>query len=103
MRFGLTDSEIHSILDEIEKNLGETSNPQVFIYGSRVKGTHRKFSDIDILLCASELDRNSLSRVDFQALDIPYKVDFVLEPDLYSEYREEISSHMKEFCRALET
>lgn len=94
MKFGISDTDIQIINEEIYKNLGNTLNPKVYIYGSRIKGNFRKFSDIDILFVADSYDEESLSKIDFTALDIPYKVDFVLKKDLFEGYRDEIEKHM---------
>ena len=59
MRFGLTTNEIDSILNEIQLNLGSTKDPKVYVFGSRAKGTHREFSDIDLLLKATTYDAKS--------------------------------------------
>ena len=97
MRFGLTTEEIDSILDEIQLNLGSTKDPKVYIFGSRAKGTHREFSDIDLLLKATSYDVESLENIDFEQLDIAYKVDFVLDKDLYERYRSDVESNIVPF------
>ena len=74
--------------------LGETKEPKVYIYGSRAKGNFRKYSDIDILLSSGKYDEKALSGVDFDKLDIPYKIDFVLDKDLFEDYRDEVHDHM---------
>ena len=94
MKFGLPEKELGSILSEINVHLGSTTQPKIFIYGSRVKGNAREFSDIDILLKAEFYDKKSLAHIDFSELDTVYKVDFVLDEDLYEGYREEIYRHM---------
>lgn len=97
MKFGLPEEDIIEIKNEIFKNLGETINPKVYIYGSRVKGNYRKFSDIDLLLRADTFDEKSLSMIDFSNLITPFKVDFVLDKDLFEDYKKEIYSHYVEF------
>lgn len=96
MKFGLSDHDRSIIVDEIHQNLGSTLNPKIYIYGSRVKGNFREFSDIDLLLKADSFDLESLGRIDFAELDTPYKVDFILDKDLFRGYREEIEAHMVE-------
>lgn len=96
MKFGVPESDFKNIINEIQKNLGKTKAPKVFIYGSRVKGNAREFSDIDLLLVAQEYDEDALNKIEFEALDTPYKVDFVLDKNLFEKYREEIHSHMVE-------
>ena len=96
MNFGLGKDDIQKIKSEIFNHIGSTSNPKIYIYGSRVKGNHREFSDIDLLLEADSYDEEALSQIDFTELDIPYKVDFVLSKDLFEGYRSEINSHRVE-------
>ena len=97
MRFGLNEKNISLILNEIKSNLGSTVNPNIYIYGSRVKGNFREFSDIDLLLKADSYDERALLHLDFSELNIPYKVDFVLDKDLFEGYRDEIEGHMIKF------
>jgi uncharacterized protein len=92
-KFGVSTIYWQEIIQEISKNLGATVSPSLYIFGSRVKGTHRKHSDIDLLLSAHSLDQSSLGNIDFENTDIPYIIDLVLEPDLFDKYVEEINSH----------
>ena len=94
MKFGLSDSDLKLILDEIIKHLGETTSPEIYIFGSRAKGNYRPYSDIDLLLKADSYGKKSLSNIDLAELNTPYKVDFVLDKDLYDAYRDDIESHM---------
>ncbi len=94
MKFGLSESDLNLVIQEIKIHFGTTRNPKIYIYGSRVKGHYREFSDIDLLLEADSYDEESLSKIDFSELDIVYKVDFVFGKDLFEGYREEIESHM---------
>jgi predicted nucleotidyltransferase len=96
MKTGLKPNELREILDHIKKHLGGTKNPKIYLYGSRVIGNFREFSDVDLLLCADEYDEKSLSMIDFNETDTPYKIDFVLDKDLFEKYRDEIYEHMVE-------
>lgn len=96
MNLGIALSVWKEILLEIKNNLGNTIQPKIYVYGSRVKGGARLYSDIDILLQAQSYDTVSLRKIDFSKLDIPYKVDFVLDKDLFEGYKKEIYGHMLE-------
>lgn len=96
VKYGIPDKDLNEILDEIKKNLGQTKNPHIFIYGSRVKGGYRDYSDIDLLLRAESFDQSALAAIDFGNLDTAFKIDLVLEPELYEGYREEVLGHMVE-------
>jgi len=96
MKYGLSEDILSLIIKEIKTNLGDTQEPILYLYGSRAKGSHREFSDIDLLLKAQRFDDKSLDVIDFDKLDIPYKIDFVLDKNLFEAYREEIEDHMIE-------
>ncbi len=100
MNYGIEKEDFELILNHIKANLGLTLKPQIFIFGSRSKAKHRKYSDIDLLLKAESYDLNALSNLDFEDLDTPYKVDFVLDVDLIEAYRDDVYSTMVEVVLA---
>lgn len=59
---------LRSILDKYKHTF--------YAYGSRVKGTHRKFSDLDVCITdpISDLDMFYLKEA-FEESDLPFKVD----------------------------
>lgn len=59
---------LHSILDKYKYTF--------YAYGSRVKGTHRKFSDLDLCIMEpiSDLDMFYLKEA-FEESDLPFKID----------------------------
>lgn len=65
---------IKSILSE------KCPNIPVWVFGSRVKGTHKPFSDIDLaLLTTTPLTIRELTQLElaFSDSDLPFKVDIV--------------------------
>lgn len=56
-----------------------TLNAEAFMFGSRVRGTARANSDIDIALSSAEDMSAAIGRLnlDFEDSNIPYKVDIV--------------------------
>lgn len=74
MQFGLTDAQLE-ILKNIFANYTEIR--EVFIYGSRAKGTFNERSDIDLIVKNSNVDRKLLNkiRMDFDESNIPYLMD----------------------------
>lgn len=74
MQFGLTDAQLE-ILKNIFSNYSEIR--EVFIYGSRAKGTFNERSDIDLIIKNSNVDRKLLNkiRMDFDESNIPYLID----------------------------
>ena len=62
---------------------------QVILYGSRAKGTHKPFSDVDITLLGIGLSRSHLNRLmaDIDESSLPYFFDIsilskITNPDL---------------------
>ena len=73
----LSENEIQ-IIKNILKN--HISNGKVYIFGSRVKDTNKKFSDIDIVIdINAKLSLNEMSRIkdDFEESDLIYIVDII--------------------------
>lgn len=50
---------------------------QVILYGSRAKGTHKPFSDVDITLLGYSLNRSHLNRLsaEIDESTLPYRFD----------------------------
>jgi predicted nucleotidyltransferase len=67
---------------------------EIFIFGSRAKGTNKEFSDIDIAIKSPNLDFTILANIkfDLEESDLPYKVDVVN----YDELEEHILSQAVE-------
>ena len=73
----LSENEIQ-IIKNILKN--HISNGKVYIFGSRVKDTNKKFSDIDIAIDINrKLTLNEMSRLkdDFEESDLIYITDII--------------------------
>ena len=77
---------IKFIKDIIHRILPEA---HIFIYGSRVQGVAREYSDVDIALkCAEKVKFTDLLKIKsiFQNSTFPYKVDLVDLNDLKPEF-----------------
>ena len=67
----------------ILKNILEKYLPSsavVYAFGSRVKGSAKKFSDLDLVIDARErLNRSVMTNIasDLEESDLPYKVDII--------------------------
>lgn len=93
MRFGLNDEEWEAFQDLVVNPL-KKNGFRSWVFGSRARNTHRKFSDIDILIepvtAASVLFSNTVIsevREKIENSSFPYKVDFVKVSDLAESYR----------------
>lgn len=84
MRYGIKEeywqklSELFASFPLVEK---------VILYGSRVKGTYKPFSDIDITLVGENLTHSDLLKImnDIDDLLLPYMFDISLLHDLRNE------------------
>jgi len=89
MIFGLTPEQyqyIHATVVAPLKNQGAT----VWIFGSRARGDHKEFSDLDLMV-ESEKDVSSYIGNIQEILEngnFPYKVEIVQSKDFADSYRE---------------
>ena len=67
-----------SIVLSIIKNYAEDC--EVLVFGSRLKGTNKPFSDLDLaFICNDKLDlkKFSILKLKFEESDLPYRVDII--------------------------
>lgn len=91
MPYGLTDKELQILQTLFAVN---SRIEQVILYGSRVKGSYKPFSDVDIVLVGDALSRTDINRL-YASIDessLPYKFDISLLASLKSE---ELIAHIK--------
>jgi uncharacterized protein len=92
--FGLAENHWQIILSELKKfqDLG----CQVFVFGSRARGDHKPFSDLDVLLKCKESHEVLLSEVRefFEESNIPIKIDIVRDQDLAQSYRTNVDKDL---------
>ena len=92
MKFGLTQNEYDYLQEELVIPLKEIG-ANVWIFGSRARGDHKKFSDIDILVESHDKNINSLLssiREKFEEGNFPYKIDLLLIEDLAQSYKDSV-------------
>jgi len=80
---------------EIIRNILGKYPHKFYVYGSRVKGNAKKYSDLD--LCFQEkIPWNVLSHIqeDFEESDLPFKVDLVNWEWMSSEFKELIKDDL---------
>lgn len=94
MKFGLTDKEYRYIHDTVVEPLRRI-DAQVWCFGSRVKGTHSTFSDLDLLIEDKEGVFQLIGEIEENVIqsNFPYKVDFVVSSRVASSYIDEINAH----------
>jgi predicted nucleotidyltransferase len=76
--FGLTLIDLRNIKDLLNKYFGDIPDAKVYLFGSRVKGNHKKYSDIDLAIRTKSQDlskRLSVFKEEWEQSKIPYKID----------------------------
>ena len=82
------------VLEPLKKN-----GARVWIYGSRALGTHKKYSDIDLLyLISTPLPRGLIGGIEekLEESALPFKVDLVNEHNLAESYRANVQAQKVE-------
>lgn len=91
MKFGLTDIELaylHKAVITPLKRLGA----KVYIFGSRARGNHRRFSDVDILVDSPADLSSAIGPIveEIEESNFPYKIDLVEDHSIADSYRSSI-------------
>ncbi len=89
---GLTPSEYEFLLRTVLQTL-KARKAQVYLFGSRARQSHQKYSDIDLLVVSQESVSSFLHELEevLETSNFPYKVDLVEEKDLAMSYRDSVS------------
>ncbi len=77
-RIDVAPHELKTVKEILEKTVAPET--LIIIFGSRIKGTHKKFSDLDICLkYTSPISSKTMGdlRELFECSNLPYKVDLV--------------------------
>jgi predicted nucleotidyltransferase len=92
MKFGLSDQEYH-LLDTALFLPLKQKNARIFVFGSRARGNHHPYSDVDILVQSDRDLSNFISQLieDIEASNFPYKIDVVEERNLAESYQASIT------------
>lgn len=98
MKFGL-DLQNWKTLEDLLINPLKNKGAELWVFGSRARGDHRQFSDIDILVRfkpGCQVMDGELFRIkdDLIESNLPIKVDLVLEHELAETYRSQILKEM---------
>jgi len=88
MKYGLTTEDLENLIQILKPLI--TISP-IFVFGSRARGDHKPFSDLDLLI-ENAVSKSILSQVRerLEESSIPIKVDLVLAADLNAHYRDQI-------------
>lgn len=96
--FGFTANEFAYIVNKVVVPI-EAQNGRVFCFGSRARGEHQQFSDLDLLVRGDESLKPKIFEImeTLENENFPYKVDIVLESELADSYRESVIKDLKLF------
>lgn len=98
IRFGLTDSQ-QELIQQIVINPLLQASARVYVFGSRARGSHQKFSDLDLLIIERK-DRpvtdSTLSAIKENAEEsmLPFKIDLVRDTELAHSYRPSVDKDL---------
>lgn len=99
MKFGLTDEQ-YKILETILIKPLQSRQAELFVFGSRARGNHHPYSDIDIMY--KENPESSISdsfvgqiKENLENSNLPIKVDLVSDKDLAKSYRDSVEKDLK--------
>lgn len=96
MKYGLTETELKFILDQVVKPL-KAMGSKVYLFGSRANGKYKKFSDVDLLYVSKlnqpvPLSLISQVTIKIEESEFPYKVDLVSNAELAESYRTSVDA-----------
>ena len=76
--FGLEDRHLDFIRETLKKYISDPS-AKFYIFGSRAKGKHKEYSDVDIAIDSQDLTSETKSKLEleFENSTFPYEVDIV--------------------------
>lgn len=99
MKFGLSDQQ-YEILEKLLIQPMHSHEVELSVFGSRARGTHHPFSDIDILYkedSNNPLPADILSQIkeNLENSNLSIKVDLVSESNLANSYRESVQMDLK--------
>ena len=96
--FGLSDDDFIFVKSTLQRYL--TPSTHVFVFGSRSRGDHHQFSDLDLMLETQESCSIDICQLqeEFEESRLPIKIDIVHYDDYANEYRD---SYEKDKIRLL--
>jgi len=92
---GLRPQDLKIIEQAVAKELPASQAPKLWLFGSRATRTHKKYSDVDLLLEASPpATRAQLSKIreSLEESSLPYKVDILRPDDVYPAFLDSIEN-----------
>lgn len=93
MKIHITPQELKIVQNILKKYFDEST--KIWVYGSRAKGTAKKYSDLDLAIdTGTMLSALLISEIayELEESDLPYKVDLVDWTTLSPHFKQRISS-----------
>ena len=89
MKSGLTEEQFQYIQELVIDPLKD-KGATVWVFGSRARGDHKKYSDLDIMVESREDTSAIVGKIqeDLESGNFPFKVDIVQNKDFAESYRE---------------
>lgn len=91
----LEEKYINFIREMVKKYLQDC---KIYLFGSRVKNTAKKYSDIDIALKADNLNEKILLKIknEFEDSTLPYEVDIIDLNNISEQFKTHITDDLTE-------
>ena len=94
MKFGLNQEQYKILYDLVIEPL-HSSGAKVYVFGSRARGKHHSFSDIDLLYVEDPQKPIGLSKIseikeNIENSNLTIKVDLVCDSSLANSYKESV-------------
>lgn len=99
MKFGLSTQNYDFISAEVVAPL-EKNGAEVWCYGSRARGDHHRFSDLDLMVESSSDLSNLINKIleKVSNTNFPYKMDLVQINEYADSYKDGYIKDRKRFC-----
>ncbi len=84
-------------IDFIKKTISRyLNNCEIFLYGSRVKGTARKYSDVDIAILSDSLTEKIKLKIisEFENSTFPYNIDIIDLKTISNDFMKQINNSL---------
>lgn len=100
--WGLSVEQLDAVETILRKSLSQKDSFSIDVFGSRARGDHRKYSDLDLWIESSPpVTPSEIATMSdlFEESELPITVDLVSDETVLSEYRAGIVSEKKSWLR----